>query len=144
MYRRTTRRRTNVNERHNALNASDHQAFEILQAVMLYTFVQQHHAHQVLLASVALDLHEDEDDTIFFMCLLNYYSKTQLVRVILTTEFLFDNLPRTEGASSPSYSGQPNFCVIRSFLVLPLHQVYKSSTAATIRAVKSSPSFQYT
>jgi hypothetical protein len=65
MYRQTTRRRTNVNERHNALNASDHQAFEILQAVMLYTFVQQHHAHQLLLASVALDLHEDDDDTIF-------------------------------------------------------------------------------
>jgi hypothetical protein len=67
MYRRTTRRHTNVNERHNALNASDHQAFEVLQAVMLYAFVQQHHARQLLLASVVLNLHEDEDDTIFLI-----------------------------------------------------------------------------
>ena len=87
MYRRTTRRRTNVNERHNALNASDHQAFEILQAVMLYTFVQHHHAHQLLIASVALDLHEDEDDTIFLLCLLNYQSKTRMVKIILTIDF---------------------------------------------------------
>jgi hypothetical protein len=142
MYRRTTKHRTNVNERHNALNASDHQAFEILQAVMLYTFVQHQHAHQLLLASVTLDLHEDEDDTIFFMCLLNYYSKTRLVRVVHTIDF-FINLPRTEGASSPSNSGQPNFCVVRSFLVLPLHQVYQSSAAATIRAAKSSSTFHY-
>ena len=67
MYRRTTKHQTNVNERHNALNASDHQAFEILQAVLLYSFVQQHHAHQLLLASVVLDFHEDEDDTIFLI-----------------------------------------------------------------------------
>ncbi len=57
--------------------------------MILYTFVQQHHAHQLLLASVTLDLHEDEDDTIFLMCLLNYYSKTQLVRVVLTIDFFY-------------------------------------------------------
>jgi hypothetical protein len=34
MYRQTTKQWTNVNERHNALNASDYQAFEILQAVL--------------------------------------------------------------------------------------------------------------
>jgi hypothetical protein len=89
MYRRTTKRWTNVNERHNALNASDYQAFEILQAELLYTFVQQHHARQLLLASVALDLHKDEDDTIFSMCLLNYQSKTCMVRVVLTIDFFY-------------------------------------------------------
>jgi hypothetical protein len=121
MYRQTTRWHTNINERHNALNASDHQAFEILQAVMLYTFVQHHHAHQLLLASVVLDLHEDEDDSIFLLCLLNYQSKTRMVRVVLTIDFFYDNLPGAESASSPSPSRQQNICFVRPILVLPLH-----------------------
>jgi hypothetical protein len=89
MYRRTTKRWTNINERRSALNASDYQAFEILQAVLLYTFVQQHHAPQLVLAAVAIDLHKDEDDAIFLMCLLNYQSKTRMVRVVLTIEFFY-------------------------------------------------------
>ncbi len=61
----------------------------MLQAVLLYTFMQQHHAHQLLLASVALNLQEDEDDTIFLMCLLHYQSKTRMVRVVLTIKFFY-------------------------------------------------------
>jgi hypothetical protein len=49
---------------------------------MLYAFVQQHHTHQLLLASVVPDLHEDEDNTIFLLCLLNYHSKTCMVRIV--------------------------------------------------------------
>ncbi len=64
MYRRTTKRRTNVNERHNALNSSDHQAYEYLQAILLFAFIKQRHAHQLLLAAIAIDLQDnDEDDS---------------------------------------------------------------------------------
>jgi hypothetical protein len=45
MYHRTTKQWANMDTCHNALNASNHQAFEILQAVLLYNFVQQYHAH---------------------------------------------------------------------------------------------------
>ncbi len=41
----------------------------MLQAVMLYAFVQQYHARQLLLTSVALVLCKDEDGTIFiYVC----------------------------------------------------------------------------
>jgi hypothetical protein len=89
MYRRTSKRWTNANERHNALDASDYQAFEILQDVMLYAFVQQHCALELFLAAVALDLHEEDDDTIFILCLLNYQNKTRMVRIVLTIVFFF-------------------------------------------------------
>ena len=63
MYRRTTKRRTNVNERHNALNSSDHKAYENLQAILLFAFIKQRHA-QLLLAAIAIDLQDnDEDDS---------------------------------------------------------------------------------
>jgi hypothetical protein len=48
---------------HNALNASDPQAFEVLQAVLLYASVQQHHVRELLLTSIAAGCHEDEDGT---------------------------------------------------------------------------------
>ena len=77
MYRRTTKRRTNVNERNNALNSSDLQAYENLQAILLFAFIKQRHAHQLLLAAIAIDLQDnDEDDSLFMLCLLNYQSKT--------------------------------------------------------------------
>jgi hypothetical protein len=44
MYHRTTKWHTNVMEHYTALKASDHQAFEVLQSVLLNAFVQQHHA----------------------------------------------------------------------------------------------------
>jgi hypothetical protein len=68
---------------------SDHQTFEVLKVVMLYAFAQQHHAHQLLVSSVVPDLHEDEDDTIFLLCLLNDQSKTCMVRIIILTIEIF-------------------------------------------------------
>jgi hypothetical protein len=45
----------------------------MLQVVLLYTFVQQHHVQQLLLASITLDLHEDEDDAIESSLPLNFF-----------------------------------------------------------------------
>jgi hypothetical protein len=71
MYLRTTKQRTNVNECHNA--SSDLQAYKNLQAILLFAFIKQRHAHQLLLAAIAIDLQDDdEDDSLFMLCLLNY------------------------------------------------------------------------
>jgi hypothetical protein len=88
MYLRTTKQHTNVNECHNA--SSDLQAYENLQAILLFAFIKQHHAHQVLLAAIAIDLQDDDkDDSLFMLCLLNYQSKTHMVKVLLSAEFFF-------------------------------------------------------
>ena len=89
MYCHTTKWCTNVNERHNALNASDHQAFEVLQAMLLFSFIQEHRARQLLSTSFLLGCHEDHDDTIFSLCLLNYQQKKNVRRILLTMEFFY-------------------------------------------------------
>jgi hypothetical protein len=82
MYQWTTKRRTNVNECHNALNSSDLQAYENLKAILLFAFIKQSHAHQLLLAAIAINLQDDdEDDSLFMLCLLNYQSKICMVKV---------------------------------------------------------------
>jgi hypothetical protein len=89
MYHRTTKWCTNANERHNALNSSELQAYENLQAILLFAFIKQHHAHQLLLAAIAIDLQDnDKDDSLFMLCLLNYQSKTSMVRVLLHFFFM--------------------------------------------------------
>jgi len=70
MYHQTTKGCTNVNECHNALNASDHQAFETVQAVLLFAFIEQHHTCQLFMPAVALDFqNNDVDDSTFMLCL---------------------------------------------------------------------------
>ena len=46
-HRQTTKQHTNVNEHDNALNSSDLQAYENLQAILLFAFIKQRHAHQL-------------------------------------------------------------------------------------------------
>ncbi len=39
-------------------------AYENLQAILLFAFIKQRHAHQLLLAAIAIDLQDnDEDDS---------------------------------------------------------------------------------
>jgi hypothetical protein len=70
----------------------------------MYTFVQQHHTRQLLLAAVAIDLHEDEDDAIFLMCLLYYQSKTRMVRIVLTIEFFYMTIFPEQRVPRPLYT----------------------------------------
>jgi len=104
MYRRTTKGRTNVNECHNALNSSDLQAYKNLQAVLLFAFIKQHHAHQLLLAAIVIDLQDDdEDDSLFMLCLRNYQSKTRMVKVLLSVEFFFMTIFPEQRVPRPLY-----------------------------------------
>jgi hypothetical protein len=42
------------------------------------------------MAAIAIDLQDvNEDDSLFMLCLLNYKSKTRMVRVLLMVEFFF-------------------------------------------------------
>jgi len=42
------------------------------------------------MAAIAIDLQDDnEEDSLFMLCLLNYQSKACMVRVLLTVEFFF-------------------------------------------------------
>jgi hypothetical protein len=88
MYCWTPKWHTNVNEHHNALDALHLQAFENLQAILLFAFIKQCHAHQLLMAAIAIDLQDDDEDE-SMLCLLKYQSKTCMVRVLLTIEFFF-------------------------------------------------------
>jgi hypothetical protein len=51
--------------------------------VLFYTFVQQHHVQQLLLASITLDLHEDEDDAIESSLQLNFLRQSSSSRECL-------------------------------------------------------------
>ncbi len=89
MYHWTTKWLTIINEHHNALNAMDHGSLGIWDSIGcdVVCFCTAASCHQLLLASVVLDLHENEDDTIRILCLLNYESKTRMVRSFLTIRF---------------------------------------------------------
>ena len=52
MHRQTTKQHTNVNECYNSLNALD------LQAIVLFAFIKQRHAHQLLMAAITIDLQD--------------------------------------------------------------------------------------
>jgi hypothetical protein len=124
MYRRITKHHTNVNEHHNALNALDHQAFEVLQSALLVAPIKQHHIHKLLMAAFALDLQEDED-ALFMLCLLSYQSKTCRVSVILTINFFFMTIfPKQRVPRPLSAPVNLNICFVRPILVLPLHQIH--------------------
>jgi hypothetical protein len=70
------------------------------------------------MAVVALDLQEDEDDSQFMLCLLNYQSKTYMIRVIVSIDLFFhDNLPGAASSLSPLCSYQLNMYCVRTIII---------------------------
>jgi len=56
------------------------------------------------LAAIAIDLQDnDKDDSLFMLCLLNYQSKTHMVKVLLSVEFFFMTIFPEQRVPCPMY-----------------------------------------
>jgi hypothetical protein len=90
MYCRKPKGRTSYDHRYNALTASDVHSLEFLQALLALAIFPQHQASSLLLTSVGMGLHcNEQGQHIFLMTLLNYMKKARLTKILLFVDFLF-------------------------------------------------------
>ena len=90
MYRRKPKRRTSYDHRYNALTASDVQSLEFLQSSLALAIFRQRQASSLLLTSVGMGLHHNEQGQhIFLLTLLNYVRKARVTKILLFVDHLF-------------------------------------------------------